>query len=165
MRTARPHLCVAGALVVFTGLISIPHMAAAREKTSLAEAPRQAVPMHSYLGSYLAGRVARGLNDTDLAVHFYRSALKRAPRDPRIIERSFLMEATEGNWAAATKVARRLVKQQPKHRLARFLLGISAFKRGRYKQADKHLKLAAVGPIGELTSALARAWVAEPGKV
>ena len=104
MRTARPHLCVAGALVVFTGLISSPSMAAAREKTSLAEVPRAAVPMHSYLGSYLAGRVARGLNDTDLAVHFYRSALKRAPRDPRIIERSFLMEATEGNWAAATKV-------------------------------------------------------------
>ena len=160
MRAARLRFYVASALVMFTGLMFYPNQAAARERSAMSESARKPIPMSSHLGSYLAGRVARGLNDTDLAVHFYREALRQSPRDQRIVERSFLMEATEGNWEAANKVARRLIEKQPKHRLARFWLGIAAFNKGRYKQADKHLEMAAIGPIGELTSALTRGWTA-----
>ena len=52
-------------------------------------------------------------------------------------------------------------RSSPSHRIAQFLLGIEAFKRGDYKQADEHFAAARQGPIADLTSTLARAWVQE----
>lgn len=118
------------------------------------------VKLESYLGSYLAGRLARGLNDTENAVLFYRRALENDRTNRRILERAFLMEATEGNAERADRLARRLVKFEKSHRLARLWLGISEFRRGRYAAADEHFKESSDGPIGELTSGLARAWTA-----
>ena len=59
----------------------------------------------------------------------------------------------------AIKLARELVKVEPSHRIAQFLLGCDAFKRGDYKDADEHFAAARQGPIADLTSILARAWV------
>ena len=58
-------------------------------------------------------------------------------------------------------MARQLVRFQPQHRLAQAWLGIAAFKSGKLVSADSHFKASATGPIGELTSALSRAWVAK----
>jgi len=114
----------------------------------------------SYLGSYLAGRLARGLNDTRNAVVFYRRAQVSDPKNRRIVERAFLMELTEGNVREARALARKLVAFNKTHRLAQLWLGVTAFREGRFQIADGHFKLAGSGPIGELTSALARAWTA-----
>lgn len=115
----------------------------------------------SILGSYISGRIARGLNDTSSAVSFYRNALKAAPDNPEIIESAFLVEASEGNAKRAIALARELVRYQPQHRLAQAWLGIAAFKDGKLITSDRHFKASATGPIGELTSALSRAWVAK----
>lgn len=117
--------------------------------------------LRSPLGSYLAGRIAHGSNNSADAVRFYRHALTRAPNIARILERAFLVEATEGNAKRTIKLAKRLVKLQPKHRLARAWLGLAAFKAGNYRRAEQHFARSSAGPIGELTSALARAWVAQ----
>jgi len=114
----------------------------------------------SYLGSYLAGGLARGLSDTRSAVRFYRRALAQDPNNRRILEHAFLMEATEGDAESATTLARRLIKFDKTNRFARMWLGLSAFSRKRYALADRHFAAASNGPIGELTSALARAWTA-----
>jgi tetratricopeptide (TPR) repeat protein len=116
--------------------------------------------LRSPLGSYIAGRIARSHNHTVEAVRFYRHALKRAPNQPEILERAFLAEATEGNASRAIALARKLVRFQPQHRLARAWLGLAAFKARNFKQADRHFRRSNAGPIGELTGALARAWVA-----
>ena len=115
----------------------------------------------SRLGSYIAGRIARGANDTAAAVRFYREALKAAPDDPSIIEAAFLVEAAEGNADRAIRLANNIIRDQPQHRLAQAWLGIAAFKAGKLGTADRHFKASAAGPIGELTSALSRAWVAK----
>ncbi len=117
--------------------------------------------LRSPLGSYLAGRIANGANSTEQAVRFYRHALIAAPNKPRILERAFLVEATEGHAKRAVALARKLIKFQPKHRLARAWLGLAAYKAGNFRQADRHFARSSAGPIGELTSALARAWVAK----
>ena len=52
-----------------------------------------------------------------------------------------------------------LVKVEPAHRIAQFLLGCEAFKQGNYKDADQHFAAARQGPIADLASTLARAWV------
>jgi len=111
------------------------------------------------LGNYLSGRLARGDHDTIAAADFYSKALAEDPSNEIILEQTFLLEAASAHWDRAVTLADDLVKAEPSHRIARFLLGIDAFKKGNYKQADEHFAAARQGPIADLTSTLARAWV------
>jgi tetratricopeptide (TPR) repeat protein len=111
------------------------------------------------LGNYLAGRVARGDHDTAAAADFYARALAEDPSNELILEQTFLLETAAADWNRAVELARELVKVEPSHRIAQFLLGCDAFKRGDYKEADEHFAAARQGPIADLTSILARAWV------
>jgi tetratricopeptide (TPR) repeat protein len=113
------------------------------------------------LGNYLSGRVARGDHDTIAAAEFYSKALAEDPGNEIILEQTFLLEAASAHWARARELAGELVKIEPAHRIARFLLGCEAFKQGRYKEADEDFAAARQGPIADLTSTLARAWVQE----
>ncbi len=109
-------------------------------------------------GSYLAGRFARADHDTERAADFYRNALRQDPDSGVLLERAFLMEATEANWQRAIGLAEEVVKRQPRHRMARLLLGLTAFKAGENAKAIEHFEAAGSGPIGELTSVITRAW-------
>jgi tetratricopeptide (TPR) repeat protein len=111
------------------------------------------------LGNYLAGRVARGDHDTAAAADFYSRALAQDPSNEVILEQAFLLEAAAASWDRAIALAHELVNVEPSHRIAQFLLGCDAFKRGDYKEADEHFAAARQGPIADLTSTLARAWV------
>jgi tetratricopeptide (TPR) repeat protein len=113
------------------------------------------------LGNYLSGRVARGNHDTHAAAEFYSKALAGDPENEIILEQTFLLEAASAHWDRATEFADDLVKIEPSHRIAQFLLGLEAFKKGDYKAADEHFAAARQGPIADLTSTLARAWVQE----
>ncbi len=113
------------------------------------------------LGNYLSGRLARGDHDTIAAADFYSKALAEDPANEIILEQTFLLEAASAHWDRAVELAKDLVKAEPAHRIARFLLGIDAFKKGNFKEADEHFAAARQGPIADLTSTLARAWVQE----
>jgi tetratricopeptide (TPR) repeat protein len=113
------------------------------------------------LGYYLAGRVARGNHDTISAAEFYSKALADDPGNQIILEQTFLLEAASSNWDRALDLAKQLVKVEPSHRVAQFMLGCEAFKRRLYKEAEEHFAAARQGPIADLTSTLARAWVEE----
>jgi len=113
------------------------------------------------LGNYLSGRMARGDHDTVAAADFYSKALAGDPSNEIILEQTFLLEAASAHWDRAIRLANELVKVEPAHRIAQFLLGCDAFKRGDYKEADEHFSAARQGPIADLTSTLARAWVQE----
>ena len=113
------------------------------------------------LGNYLSGRLARGDHDTIAAADFYSKALAEDPANEIILEQTFLLEAASAHWDRAVELAKDLVKAEPSHRIARFLLGIDAFKKGNFKEADEHFSAARQGPIADLTSTLARAWVQE----
>jgi tetratricopeptide (TPR) repeat protein len=113
------------------------------------------------LGNYLSGRLARGDHDTLAAAGFYSKALAGDPDNEIILEQAFLLEAASADWDRAITLAKDLVKIEPAHRIARFLLGCEAFKQGNFKEADEHFAAARQGPIADLTSTLARAWVQE----
>lgn len=114
---------------------------------------------HSLVGSYLAGRYAKSQHDTTSAADFYRSALTRDPDNELLLEQAFQMEASQANWQRALKLAQDLVAVQPQHRIANLFLALYEFKAGSLKKAEEHFRAAGSGPIGELTSALALAWV------
>lgn len=123
-----------------------------------ARSPDDAGETHSLLGNYLAGRFAKGAQDTSSAAAFYTRALARDPQNEVLLEQAFQMEVMNGNWAEAVPLAEQLATAQPNHRMSRFLLGISAFKAGNYAKAEEQFKAASENPIGELTSAIARGW-------
>ncbi|MDX2288315.1 MAG: tetratricopeptide repeat protein [Hyphomicrobiaceae bacterium] len=124
-----------------------------------ARAPEDDVQTTSLIGSYLAGRFARADHETGKAATFYKSALARDRDSDVLLEQAFLMDASEGNWPDALKLAERLVAKQPKHRMSHLVLGLAAFQENSHEKAAKHFKAAGSGPIGELTSLIARAWV------
>lgn len=115
---------------------------------------------HSLLGSYLAANLAKGSNDNNSAATFYRSALALDPSNAVLLEQAFQTEAAEGHWDRAVPLARQLVAKDAENRMAHLLLGLDSFKGGDYQKADEEFRKASDGPIGELTSALARAWAA-----
>ncbi len=111
------------------------------------------------LGNYLAGRVARNDHDTAAAADFYARALVEDPKNELILEQTFLLETASADWDKAIPLAREMVKLEPSHRIAQFLLGLDAFKHQKYQEADEHFAAARQGPIADLASILARAWV------
>jgi len=115
---------------------------------------------NSLLGSYLAANVAKSVNDAPNATSFYRNALLLDPGNEVLIEQAFQIEASEGNWDRAVPLARKLVAKNRDNRMAQLVLGLHSFKNGNFQKAENEFKAASDGPIGELTSALARAWAA-----
>ncbi len=114
--------------------------------------------LNSLLGGYLAANVARSTNDADRATLYYRGALALDPDNEVLLNQSFAMEASEANWKRAVPLAKDLVRTPGKHRMAHLLLGLNYFKAGSYSRANKEFQAASDGPIGDLTSTLARAW-------
>ncbi len=114
---------------------------------------------HSLVGSYLAGRMARDQNEANRAASFYLGALEHDPGNALLLEQAFLMEAMDGATPAANKLAEQLVAADPQYRTAHLFLGLRDFKAGSFKSAEQHFRAASTGPIGELTGAMALAWV------
>ncbi|HEY1245557.1 MAG TPA: tetratricopeptide repeat protein [Hyphomicrobiaceae bacterium] len=121
--------------------------------------PAQAVESRSQLGSYLAGRLAGKQLDAPMAATFYEKALQADPDSAMLIDSALQMEASQGNWPRAEALAKELINVEPNNRVAHVLLGLAAFKAGRFAEAEEHFKGSGTHPIGELTNVLARAWI------
>lgn len=113
----------------------------------------------SLLGSYLAGRIARGQHDTTAASDYYRAALERDPSNMPLTEQALLMEATEGRFDRAVELARRLIAEHRDHRMARLVAGLEAAKSKRYAEAVQHFSAPGNGVMEQLTLGLARGWM------
>ena len=150
----RPARCMAFVLAAI-GFVLAPGKLALASGTMFPEVQ----PINSLLGGYLAGRLARGLSDTQAAALYYTNALAKDPGNDALAANAFEMESTEGNWPRAEALAADLLKIKPDHRMARLFLGLVEFKRGHYAEAEEHLKASSVNPIGDLTGLLARAWL------
>lgn len=149
-RLGRRIVLSSAALVALGLAVALPSARAARPHDDGA---------HSLLGSYLAGRFARSLNDADRAAELYRNALELDPGNEVLLEQTFLMSLTVGDWQRASRYAEDLISKDKGHRMAQVLLGLSEFKAGAYDKAEEHFSASATGPIGELTSTLSRAWL------
>lgn len=119
----------------------------------------QVVRTHSLVGSYLAGRLAKKLNDQESAAIFYRNALARDPGNGVLLEQALLLELSSGRYEPAIELSEKLVAIEPSHRIGHLLLGLESFKKKSFPEAEKHFNAAATNPLGQLTAAIASGWV------
>jgi tetratricopeptide (TPR) repeat protein len=145
-----------GLALNLTAIVGVTGPAAA----AAGDPPAQGIEARSQLGGYLAGRLAGKKLDVAAAASFYGKALQQDPASAMLIDSALQMEASQGNWPRAEALARDLISIEPTNRVAHVLLGIAAFKAGRYAEAEERFRGGGgMHPIGELTNTLARAWV------
>src|ERR1700747_2749233 len=94
-------------------------------------APSEATPtIETTSGAYLAGRHAQETRDYAAAASWYEDALKTDPESPELISRTFLMEASEGRFDRALRLAERELKLDPTDAVAQLILLIDQLKAG-----------------------------------
>ena len=109
-------------------------------------------------GSYLAGRHALQQRDYEAAARLLERTLELDPAAPGLVRNALALFISTGDWTRAEELARRIVRSQPRHRLARMVLGLQAVARRNYTEARAHFVKAAAAPIGVLSGGVLAAW-------
>ncbi len=114
----------------------------------------------SLLGSYLAGRVARGLRDHDAAARYFGQALRLDPESDILLEQTFVLELARGDWDKSLELARDIVKKGEKQRFSRMVLGLQAVIDNDYAEAEKQFSRAENrSPLGKMIGIIVEAWL------
>ena len=109
-------------------------------------------------GNYLSAMVASADHDTVAAATFFREALRFDPRNPSLIERSFVAALANGNMIDAFTLGDRLVARDPGNGLAHLTLGIRALKGRQFAAARAELAKGGVSQQRDITATLLNAW-------
>lgn len=93
-------------------------------------------------GAYLAGRHATILNDADAAATYFTRALAADPKRVELMEQSVLFKVAAGRIKDALPVARILVAENPRQRVAQLVLLVDEMRRGDHdavmQRLDEH---------------------------
>lgn len=109
-------------------------------------------------GNYLAARLAGQSRDMAAAAAYYRGALRADPRNPELVENTFLVVLSTGNIEDSFPLAERMIGFEKSHRMARLALAARAIKRQQWAAARSNLVLSVRGPIADLTATLIGSW-------
>ncbi len=109
-------------------------------------------------GSYLAGRHALQQRDYEAAARLLERTLELDPSVPGLVRNTLALFISTGDWVRAEELARRIVRGQPRHRLARMMLGLQAVSRNDWPGARAHFAKAAAAPLGVLSGGVLAAW-------
>jgi len=139
---------------VAAGFFLIPGVSIASGETPSAREVARISPS----GNYLAARIAGQSRDMAAAAAYYRGALRADPKNPELVESTFLVVLATGDIDDSFPLAERLVGFERSHRMARLALAARAIKRGQWASARNHLGLSVRGPIADLTATLMSSW-------
>ena len=151
------------AVIALAALIALPATLRAQANTPTPAATgqvptQQELARYSPAGNYLAARHAGTERDARSASAYYRAALRADPKNPVLLERTFLSVMIDGEIDEAVKLAERVVQFDKTHRVARLVLGVRSLKQKQYQQARQHIAQSVRGPIADLTATLITAW-------
>ncbi|MBV9862981.1 MAG: tetratricopeptide repeat protein [Alphaproteobacteria bacterium] len=152
-RSAGPAGAVSfAAALLMAGLVAGGLFVAAPFAAPAAAAPNPAVPnpppapatadYGDLFGDYLAGRQAQQVRDFSAAAEWYEAAIRIDPQSPELIERTFLMEVTDGRFDRANALAESVLKGDPGDAVAELV------------QLIQHLKTANTGAALAIAQAL-----------
>jgi len=147
------------AVVALAAIVALPATLCAQANTANTQSPsQQELSRYSPAGNYLAARHAGTERDARSASAYYRAALRADPKNPVLLERTFLSVMIDGEVEEAVKLAERLIQFDKTHRVARLVLGVRALKAKQYPVARQHIAQSVRGPIADLTATLITAW-------
>jgi tetratricopeptide (TPR) repeat protein len=147
------------AAVALAAVLALPTTLCAQATTQSTQAPtQQELARYSPAGNYLAARHAGSERDAMSASAYYRAALRSDPKNPVLLERTFLSVLIDGEVDEAVKLAERVVQFDKTHRVARLVLGVRALKAKQFQAARQHITQSVRGPIADLTATLVTAW-------
>jgi tetratricopeptide (TPR) repeat protein len=89
----------------------------------------------SEFGSYLAGRHAQALKDTENAAAFMLRVLEENPQDQELLRRTFILSLTAGKMDIAVDLARRIETAGGRMATAALLLGVEAIRSNDFEDA------------------------------
>ncbi|MGE5535579.1 MAG: tetratricopeptide repeat protein [Acidobacteriota bacterium] len=112
----------------------------------------------SAAGSYLAARHAGQQRDAAAAAAFYEAALRRDPKNPELLDRTFLSLLVGGEVDEAVTFAKRVLDHDKNDKIARLVLGVYEVKQKHYSSARHDFAHSVRGPITDLTATLLTAW-------
>jgi len=92
------------------------------------------------LGDYLAGTYANFLEDMDAQSKFFIEAFEADPTDIRIGRRAVTATLRAGDFSKTRDLARKVYKVDNTESMAKVILGVDAFSRGRHSTAKKYFK-------------------------
>ncbi|HSR72382.1 MAG TPA: hypothetical protein VLL72_08375, partial [Kiloniellales bacterium] len=110
-------------------------------------------------GSFLAGLFAGQAGDLSAAADFMLEALTLDPDNPQLLERAFILVASDGRQAKAVELARRLVEIQPENGLAALVLAVDSAKQGDPARAESLLSTMPERGLSDISGPLLRAWL------
>ena len=130
--------------------------------TAMAAALGGAAPVFAASGSgaYLAARHATVLNDADSAATYFTRALAADPKNVALMEQSVLFKVAAGRIDDALPVARTLISQNARQRIAQLVLLVEEM-----RSADHDAVIERIGEHGEtafnaVTQRLVAGWAA-----
>ena len=147
------------AVFALAAVIALPATLCAQATTAANPVPtQQELARYSPAGNYLAARHAGTERDARSASAYYRAALRADPKNPVLLERTFLSVMIDGEVDEAVKLAERVIQFDKTHRVARLVLGVRSLKAKQYQTARQHIAQSVRGPIADLTATLITAW-------
>ena len=146
------------AAVALAAVIALPTTLCAQATTQTGAPTQQELARYSPSGNYLAAQHARVERDAMSASAYYRAALRTDPKNPVLLERTFLSVLVDGEVDEAVKLAERVIQFDKTHRVARLVLGVRGLKQRQYQAARQHIAQSVRGPIADLTATLITAW-------
>src|SRR5512144_1701353 len=116
------------------------------------------VPGATVTGNYLAARHARAEGeDTDSAT-FLVAALKKAPKDPVLLNRAYLALTVDGRIAEAVDIARRQLRTDKSAALADVVVAVGDIREGRFGAAVRRLDNIPQSPLSAFVIPVLRGW-------
>jgi tetratricopeptide (TPR) repeat protein len=119
--------------------------------------------LSSLYGNYLAGTYAQKIEDRAAQQKYFTNAFLQEPTDTRIGRRAIVSAIETGDMAGAVKLAERLRKADKTEAMARAVLGVDAFQRGKNKLTIKYFSGRSNDVIMTPMMQLVRGW-AEAGQ-
>jgi tetratricopeptide (TPR) repeat protein len=142
------------AALLSAGLLTACAAPAERADAAQGEMP----PLNPY-GAYLAGRHAQQARDYAAAAEFFSRALQQDPNDLDLMNRTFRLELTDGNWPRAQALAPKVLEGDPRDPLANLFLSLDAVKRGDFAAADRGAGDLPEEGLHRLATPLVQAWI------
>ncbi len=109
-------------------------------------------------GSYLAGRHAQHIRDYRSAAGWFEEALRADPESPELITRTFLMEASVGEFGRARSLAEKELKLDSSDAVAQLVLLLDRVEKGDKPGALLHADALPKEGVHRFVGPLARAW-------